>query len=855
MKSHYNVREVAQLVRMPRSWGQYLVLSAFLALTVAQQAGAIRFIAGALLHPDEVAAEPFGFVNSSNRIANGPLAGNALLAVNGQPFRSINDFLRLVHRSKPGDPLRLTLSDPSGAAREEVIAIPAHVYDTTADYIVTITLNIVIPLVALGLGFGVAFVRPRDWNAWLLLFLMRSFSSMMAPNDHISPFPVLSESWDFFWSGAWSLWMLLFGIYFPRRLRLDQSRPGLKYILVVPMLATTILYDWVRVRWLADVNAAIPHRSFFMGVNFTTMTLTMLGVAVFFLSLGYKAGTDVALDSRRRLRILMAGAVVSLTPGFFALIRALLLRTGLFHGLDPALVVYILLSLAAFPFVLAYVIVVERAMDLSIVIRQGVKYSLARGGLWALRIIITAIIFIFIRQEFTRREGVNPYKIVGPLLGLVVIQRRYTGRASDWLDRKFFREAYNAEKVLAELATEVSRYVEVGPLAEKVATRIAGTLHVDDIVILLQEGMLFRPLYSTRPGEPMNIDRQTHIAARLHDTGSAQVIDFQNPAEWLHTLDAQELQTLDFMRTHLLLPLPGKNDLAGVMSLGAKRSEAPYSPNDIRLLESIAGQMGLAIENARLLASLAAEAANRERINRELEIAREVQERLFPQKFPPIPGLDCAGYCRPARGVGGDYYDFLQLADGRLGIAIGDVSGKGIAAALLMASLQASLRGQTMAGIHDLSALMKNVNRLVYEASTSNRYATFFYGEYDLASRVLTYVNGGHNAPVVLRGDEVLHLETGGPVVGLLPGAVYAEGRTQLQPGDIFIGYTDGISEAPNEAEEEWEEERFLVAARQASAEDAASMIRSIFRAADAFTGAAKQFDDMTLLVVKLLRT
>jgi sigma-B regulation protein RsbU (phosphoserine phosphatase) len=140
----------------------------------------------------------------------------------------------------------------------------------------------------------------------------------------------------------------------------------------------------------------------------------------------------------------------------------------------------------------------------------------------------------------------------------------------------------------------------------------------------------------------------------------------------------------------------------------------------------------------------------------------------------------------------------------------------------------------------------------VYEASTSNRYATFFYGEYDLTSRVLTYVNAGHNAPIILRGDEALHLETGGPVVGLLPGAAYAQGSVELQPGDIFIGYTDGISEAPNEADEEWEEDRFIAAARQASNENAASMIQSIFRSADAFTGAAKQFDDMTLLIVKI---
>jgi sigma-B regulation protein RsbU (phosphoserine phosphatase) len=306
------------------------------------------------------------------------------------------------------------------------------------------------------------------------------------------------------------------------------------------------------------------------------------------------------------------------------------------------------------------------------------------------------------------------------------------------------------------------------------------------------------------------------------------------------------------MRSQLLLPLAGQEQLAGILSLGPKLSEAPYSEVDIRLLQAVASQMGLALENSRLVASLAAAAAERERANTELEIAREVQERLFPQKFPAIPGLDCAGYCRPARGVGGDYYDFLQLADGRLGVAIGDVSGKGIAAALLMASLQASLRGQALAETHDLSALVHNVNKLVYEASTSSRYATFFYGEYDSATRRLDFVNAGHNPPVILRGDGVVRLEAGGPVVGLLPQACYRQDCFVFEPGDIFVAFTDGISEALNEREEEWEEDRFIAASERCRRLDARHMIEAIFAAADAFTGAAKQYDDMTLLIVKV---
>ena len=163
-----------------------------------------------------------------------------------------------------------------------------------------------------------------------------------------------------------------------------------------------------------------------------------------------------------------------------------------------------------------------------------------------------------------------------------------------------------------------------------------------------------------------------------------------------------------------------------------------------------AAQTALAQEVARLTTAIGREMAQRERLNRELEIAREVQEHLFPQRLPPVPGLDYCGHCRPAREVGGDYYDFLELPEGRLGIAIGDVSGKGVGAALMMASLEASLRGQASVG-HDLAELMKRVNSLVYQASSANRYATLFYAEYDPRSRQLSYVNAGHNPPVVLR--------------------------------------------------------------------------------------------------------
>jgi len=181
------------------------------------------------------------------------------------------------------------------------------------------------------------------------------------------------------------------------------------------------------------------------------------------------------------------------------------------------------------------------------------------------------------------------------------------------------------------------------------------------------------------------------------------------------------------------------------------------------------------------------------------------------------------------------------------------VSGKGIPAALLMASLQASVRGQSQGTAGDVASLMTNVNRLVYDTSPDNRYATFFYGQFDPATRRLVYTNGGHNPPMLLRGNQVILLETGGPVVGLFPKSEYEQDVIQLLPGDLLVLYTDGISEAENAAEEEWGEGALMEAARAGAGLSSAEIISRIMLAADAFAAGAPQHDDMTLVVARVV--
>jgi phosphoserine phosphatase RsbU/P len=442
------------------------------------------------------------------------------------------------------------------------------------------------------------------------------------------------------------------------------------------------------------------------------------------------------------------------------------------------------------------------------------------------------------------------------IISLVRVTRQ---RLALWIDRRFFREAYNAQLILEDLSESVRSIVDQDQLLDTVARRISESLHVPQFAVLLNNGDEFRPVYC------LGLDRQPELAVPensktvevVNESKEPPQIFFDREDNWVYTASNTELVALKALHAQLLLPIGIKDKLFGILSLGPKLSEEPYSRTDVQLLKSVALQTGLALENSRLAKAFAEEAAHRERMNREIEIAREVQQRLFPQRLPVIVGIDYSGACRPALGIGGDYYDFLPLPNGDLGIAIGDVSGKGIAAALLMASLQASLRGQALMGHTDLARLMANVNQLVYETTPPNRYATFFYGQYQREARVFTYVNAGHNPPIVLRRTKdgtihVIRLETGGPVIGLFPNVPYQQGSLVMEPGDLFVGFTDGISEAMNRQEEEWGEERLIPAVAKNADRSAADLIPALMAEADHFASGAPQHDDMTLVVLKM---
>jgi serine phosphatase RsbU (regulator of sigma subunit) len=243
------------------------------------------------------------------------------------------------------------------------------------------------------------------------------------------------------------------------------------------------------------------------------------------------------------------------------------------------------------------------------------------------------------------------------------------------------------------------------------------------------------------------------------------------------------------------------------------------------------------------------------RLLHELEIARQVQARLFPQNLPACRTLDYAGICAQARHVGGDYYDFLSLGPGRLALVIGDVAGKGIAAALLMANLQAHLRSGCAMALAGPQQLLRSVNQFFYENTTASAYATLFFAEYDEERQSLHYVNCGHLAGLVLRHNQTVErLDSTSTVLGLFREWDCSSGECQLSCGDLLALYTDGVTETFNEAGEEFGEEGLLASLHRHCGLPPDKMVDAMLADVQQF-GPQEQHDDVTLIVAKCTET
>ena len=297
----------------------------------------------------------------------------------------------------------------------------------------------------------------------------------------------------------------------------------------------------------------------------------------------------------------------------------------------------------------------------------------------------------------------------------------------------------------------------------------------------------------------------------------------------------------------LCVPLLADGKVIGALQLLNKPSG--FTETDAGLLGLLAHFAASAIDSERLRQ----EAEVARLIKRELDLAYEVQAHMLPNTPTGVELLECVGFCRPARSIGGDYYDLLPLADGQFALTLGDVSGKGIPAAVMMASIQTLLRSLLKRDAHDLAALLAALNHTLYETSTPERYSTLLCGVISMNRRKFSYVNAGHIPPLLLHSDGRLdRLPEAGCPVALLPAMSWEQASADLEPGDTLVIVSDGIVEARNQAGDFWDEaeiERVLLLNREAPLEKLPALLCA---AVDSFAAGAEQYDDMTVVAVRI---
>jgi sigma-B regulation protein RsbU (phosphoserine phosphatase) len=303
------------------------------------------------------------------------------------------------------------------------------------------------------------------------------------------------------------------------------------------------------------------------------------------------------------------------------------------------------------------------------------------------------------------------------------------------------------------------------------------------------------------------------------------------------------------MGMQVIVPMMLQGECRGLVLLGDKLSRAPYDPADLDLVSSLGNLAIISLENARLFK----EAIEKQKMEDELQIARGIQKGLLPSVLPTLPSMEIAATNISSKQVGGDYYDVISTHDGRYVIAIGDVSGKGTPASLLMATLQATIRALVPLRL-PLSELTARVNDLMCQNTGSDRFVTFFWAEIDPAAQTMTYVNAGHNYPYLLRGNGThLRLEQGGMILGVLPtSSPYDQEGLPLTSGDLLVLFTDGVSEAMSSEGIEYGEERLeavLAAHRDRPAQE---IIDAVHRDILDFTRGAAQSDDITMMILKV---
>ena len=807
-----------------------ITLVAFLNAAILALAWSNKPFLGFVIEPTMVVSDVGGVTWNVQRI--GLSHPERIIQIGEQFVASLDEYEAVTDRLSIGAPVSIQTTFPDGSLRVypsvRVMVFPA------VDLARFFWLPYIIGLAYLAIGFWI--YRMRGDVASSRAFALFCISASLATGlyfDLISTH-VLSTLWTIaiaFLGGT----LIGLAMVFP-----EEWTAGIRQVLlrVLPYVISLGLAVW---GVLALTNESDPWA--YVGAWRLSYIYTSIGIFFFLGTMLYRQFTNPINAVRQQARIVLWGSLIAFLPIAVWMLGP---NLGIVIPWNPG---FFMPFLIFFPISIAIAILRYRLWDIDIIVNRTLVY----GILIIILVLIYIASILVLQRTFQTLTGERS-ELAAVVSTLVIVAlfipvRRYV---QDFVDRRFYRRRYDAVKTVESFSASLRDEVDLDRVIQRLEDVIQETLLPSKVCTWLDMGEGFQ-IYRRREGSSANgsgaDDEDTVI--KVDDP----ILEMFNQGPGTIELAQLDVDSVahQFMVSSgylLVVPLITQGELIGWLNLGQRLSEQNYSTDDEILLTRLAIQVAPTVRVAQLVAEQQAEAITRERLEQELLVASRIQTGLLPKELPQFNDWHMSAFYQPAREVGGDFYEFKYFNDGRLGIFIGDVTDKGIPAAMVMATTRTLL----LAVAHESltpDKVLKQVNNLLHEDIPPGMFVTCFYAILDPVDGHLVFANAGHNLPFRLTDHSVLEMKAAGMPLGMMPDMEYDLHELTVEPGDFMIFYSDGLVEAHNEQREMFGSNRLIALFENYEGEDP-TLIDHLMIELEAFTGPdLEQEDDITIVGVK----
>lgn len=768
---------------------------------------------------------------------SGIQAGDTIIKINGVPASNKELLRNELAKKEVGNKIAYTIKKGTAEKDYEVVLAPLLPLEKVIIFLF-LTIPVILLMAYLLVGLWGIFKSPYATETILIALFCFCFGSFMyatvnvgvTPDSFIKKYLYFDTIREFvtyiMWLGP-SFWVLLFAA-FPKRNRIYENHKfiSLLFIFLLPII--------VIISSIMELDSNM--------LTFLIFTLLFLQMAIGVILLSINSREVTTALEKRQVRLMLFGVKYGAIAIGFGWLLVLLTQFILVNRINTNLLlasffIFLLCEISGLiiPFTFLNSFFQNKLLETERALKKRVRYIGVTLGLLGVYLLA---IFVIVRFSVSIFELRDPTVIIVSVLLLSLTFTPINKRILSWIDEIFYPERTKYAESLKRFIHKISGHIESKELLNELGSWVKATVGISPVI-------------------PFAIGNQLTLRSPFKQNDSESVIHRirgGNKFFWDEisersriTVDENEIDWVRENEISVTIPMISQGELVGVLNLGKKQNEDDFSAEDLDILTQASNQTALALQNL----SLQSAYIEKKRMDKELEMARNIQQRLMPQEIPKVTGLDVYGESRPCYEVAGDYYDIINTEEGHTFMVIADVSGKGAGAAMIMANLQASIR----VGIEiseDFVNFIYRINNHIYKNTSASEFITFFIGAWEPATNMLHYINAGHNPPILIGEDgSVKTLDATGLILGVLPNQEYERGSAKIEEGSVLAIFTDGLEEALNPDNEIFGQERIIDSLLESKELSSKEIIKAVNAKAIEFCKGKPLHDDLTMIVAK----